>query len=105
MQRRVTSSILACLRTTVSNPVDPDLVEETGLVFDEGSEWSYIDEELAMRLKLDMGKSGITSIMTFNADQPKRMRTFVTPIAILTKLGLEVIDVSMIEGMSANLLP
>uniref|UniRef100_A0A0N5B1H9 CCHC-type domain-containing protein n=1 Tax=Syphacia muris TaxID=451379 RepID=A0A0N5B1H9_9BILA len=82
----------------VKNSDNPDLTEETGLFFDQGSEWSYIDEDLAKGMKLRIANSATTSLMTFNADNPKRIKTASTRIAILTSKGQEIIEVRTIEA-------
>ena len=57
------------------------------LLLDTGSQRTYITEDLAKKLRLEVKESETLSVFTFSNSKPQQLQTPVTELSLLTKDG------------------
>ena len=72
--------------------VEVENLEKSGkqtirLLLDTGSQRSYITEQLADKLQLQIKGSETLTVYTFNTSKPRQLQTPVTELRLLTKDG------------------
>lgn len=100
-----TQALLMCKSAMVFNPDDEKLREEAVIFLDSGSHNSYIDEDLARRIKLKMERAKPMAILPFQAQEPIKLRTRVTRITIGTMKGKISISLHAIQKLAATFPP
>ena len=89
--------LMQTAQVTMENPVDRR--QESGrILFDSGSQRTYITESLARKLNLKLGEMNEISLLTFGSEKPKPQKTPSTVLDIKLRNG-------SILKITANVIP
>ncbi|VDI11888.1 Hypothetical predicted protein [Mytilus galloprovincialis] len=85
----VSSSEMVLMQTAKTDVVNPKNKEkvETRILFDSGSQRTYISQSLASKLKLKGDKEEELKLVTFGSEKPKIVKTSSTNLSIKLNNG------------------
>ncbi|MEW8544133.1 MAG: DUF1759 domain-containing protein, partial [Candidatus Thiodiazotropha sp.] len=88
----------------ISNPVSGQ-IQSVRMLFDTGSQRTYITESLAKKLNLKRGEESEIQLVTFGSENPKTQQTRETNIGIMLKGGSVMnISASVVPSITGSIL-
>uniref|UniRef100_A0A0N5B1P0 DUF1758 domain-containing protein n=1 Tax=Syphacia muris TaxID=451379 RepID=A0A0N5B1P0_9BILA len=91
------------MKVTLVNLYDHRLKIRTVGFLDSGSDCSYVDEDIARRLKLMLSRPIEEEVKTFGSWNVKKLKFITSTVTVLTKLSPEEIRVIALKDLSDTL--
>uniref|UniRef100_A0A0N5ACL4 DUF1758 domain-containing protein n=1 Tax=Syphacia muris TaxID=451379 RepID=A0A0N5ACL4_9BILA len=96
---RIRKKSLIGMKVTLVNLYDHRLKIRTVGFLDSGSDCSYVDEDIARRLKLKLSRPIEEEVKMFDSRNIRKLKFITTTVTVLTKLGAEEIRVASEDGL------